>query len=115
MKSLVIIMFFIGISMVIIGYNRSIINNQEPKIEYVEKSMLDQQFSTENIFKSKNLLFDNFDKLSRVAEIKNENVLPNYNLNSVGKNVYLDKINNIDKLDDELRKINNEKDKETDE
>ena len=57
MKSLVVILFFIGMSMVVIGYNYSIIN-KNPKTITITKTLLDQQFSPMNVFKSKQASFN---------------------------------------------------------
>ena len=83
MKSLVVILFFIGMSMVVIGYNYSIIN-KNPKTITITKTLLDQQFSPMNVFKSKQASFDTeFNSLlSKKKETKLKNIL-----NSVGNDL----------------------------
>tara|TARA_B100001094_G_scaffold300929_1_gene326789 strand:+ start:1319 stop:1639 length:321 start_codon:yes stop_codon:yes gene_type:complete len=84
MKSLVVILFFIGMSMVVIGYNYSIIN-KNPKTITITKTLLDQQFSPMNVFKSKQASFDT--EFNSLLSKKKETKLDKNILNSVGNDL----------------------------
>ena len=84
MKSLVVILFFIGMSMIVIGYNKTVAESKV-EIKTVTKSILDEQFAPFNIFKEKNRLYASIGKPLLNTEINRDEIIKELSKNTVGR------------------------------
>ena len=61
MKSIVLLLFFIGLMFIILGYQKQLNVLPNPKIEYryIPRTFYDEQLSSGNVLKQFSSLFDN--------------------------------------------------------
>jgi len=102
MKSLVVILFFIGMSMIVIGYNKTVAESKV-EIKTVTKSILDEQFAPFNIFKEKNRLYASIGKpLVKHSRKQEEEIVNELSKNTVGRPKTMRLSDNVQLRNEEL-------------
>jgi hypothetical protein len=72
MKSIIILLFIIGVSMVLVGYTRQYSICPNPRIEYryIPRTFYDEQLSNENVLKQFSSMFEDTNPWIKDRNIK---------------------------------------------
>lgn len=72
MKSIIILLFLIGVSMVLVGYTRQYSICPNPRIEYryIPRTFYDEQLSNENVLKQFSSMFEDTNPWIKDRNIK---------------------------------------------